>query len=105
MLIQLNTDSNILENEALAQQIESILTDALARFTQHITRVEVHLSNVNSDAKQGAEDMRCLLEARLTGRQPTAVSHQAATLEQAVNGAADKLKNSLESTLGRLDHR
>ncbi|MEO6056576.1 MAG: HPF/RaiA family ribosome-associated protein [Gemmatimonadales bacterium] len=102
MLIQLNTDDNIVGNEALAQQVEIVLTKTLARFTQHITRLEVHLSDVNSEAKQGAEDMRCLLEARLVGRQPTAVSHQAATLEQALNGAADKLKNSLESTLGRL---
>ncbi len=105
MLIQLNTDGNILGNEALAQQVEIVLTNALARFTQHITRLEVHLSDVNSEAKQGAEDMRCLLEARLAGRQPTAVSHQAATLEQALNGAADKLKNSLESTLGRLNQQ
>lgn len=105
MLIQLNTDGNILGNEALAQQVEIVLTDALARYTQHITRLEVHLSDVNSEAKQGAEDMRCLLEARLAGRQPTAVSHQAATLEQALNGAADKLKSSLESTLGRLNQQ
>ncbi len=105
MQIQLNTDGNILGNEALAQQVEIVLTNALARFTEHITRLEVHLSDVNSEAKQGAEDMRCLLEARLAGRQPTAVSHQAATLEQALNGAADKLKNSLESTLGRLNQQ
>jgi len=33
------------------------------------------------------------------------VSHQAATLEQAVDGAAEKLKRSLDSTLGRLGNR
>ncbi|MEP7246256.1 MAG: HPF/RaiA family ribosome-associated protein, partial [Gammaproteobacteria bacterium] len=99
MLIQLNTDGNIPGNEALAEQVEIVLTNALARFTQHITRLEVHLSDMNSESKKGAEDMRCLLEARLAGRQPTAVHHQAATLEQALTGAADKLKHSLESTL------
>jgi hypothetical protein len=41
-------------------------------------------------------------EARLEGRQPIAVTHQAATVEQALEGAADKLKRSIESTLGRL---
>ncbi len=105
MLIQLNTDGNILGNEARAQQVEIVLRDALAHLTQHITRLEVHLSDVNSEAKQGAKDMRCLLEARLAGRQPTAVSHQAATVEQALHGAADKLKHSLESTLGRLNQQ
>ena len=43
-----------------------------------------------------------MMEARLEGRQPIAVTHQAATVEQAIDGAADKLKRSIESTLGRL---
>jgi ribosome-associated translation inhibitor RaiA len=49
--------------------------------------------------------MRCLLEARLAGLQPVTVSHQAATMEQAVDGAVDKLKRSLDSTLERLGER
>jgi hypothetical protein len=46
--------------------------------------------------------MRCAMEARLKGRQPIAVTHQAATLELAVDGATDKLTRLIESTLGRL---
>ena len=56
-------------------------------------------------AKSGTADIRCLLEARPTGRQPLAVSHQAATLVEAVDGAADKLKRAMESLLGRLAGR
>jgi hypothetical protein len=43
-----------------------------------------------------------VMEARLEGRQPVAVTHQAATLDQAVEGAAHKLARLIESTLGRL---
>ena len=43
-----------------------------------------------------------MIDARIEGRQPTAVTHAAATLDGAAKGAADKLKRSLESTLGRL---
>lgn len=47
-----------------------------------------------------------MLEARLEGRQPVAVTDHAATLEQAVQGAANKLVRLLDSTLGRLhEHR
>ena len=46
--------------------------------------------------------MRCVMEARLEGRQPAAVTHQAATLDNAIKGAADKLARLIESTLGRL---
>jgi len=102
MHIQMNTDSNIEVHEALAAQVNSVVESALNRFIDRITRVEVHLSDENSDKKRGNDDMRCVMEARLEGRQPIAVTHQAATLDQAVDGAADKLSRLIESTLGRL---
>lgn len=105
MQVQINTDSNIEGHDELTQQVEAVIRDALDRFSERITRVEVHLSDENSNQKFGIDDKRCLLEARLAGLRPTAVSHQAATLEQAVDGAAEKLKRSLESTLGRLGKR
>jgi len=105
MLIQVNTDSNITGDEALAGRSQAIVQGALNRFGERITRVEVHLSDQNSDKKSGTAAMRCLLEARLAGLQPIAVSHQATTLEQAVEGAAEKLVHSLDSVLGRLGHR
>jgi ribosome-associated translation inhibitor RaiA len=101
MQIQLNTDHNVEGHEALAAQISGAVESALSRFGDHITRVEVHLSDENAD-KSGKHDKRCLMEARLEGRQPIAVTHQAATLDQAVDGAADKLTRMIESTLGRL---
>ena len=73
----------------------------LGRFADKVTRVEIHLSDVNSQ-KGGENDKRCLMEARVTNRQPVAVTEQAATRDQAVDGAAQKLKRSLDSTLGKL---
>lgn len=104
MKVQINTDSNIEGHEEMARQVEDGLETALGRFVHQITRVEVHLSDVNSH-KFGGADKRCLLEARLAGRQPTVVSHQAVTMEQAIEGAAEKLKSKVESTLGRLGRR
>ena len=102
MIIQVNTDSNFEGNRELAEQIKTVVKNSLERFGGQITRVEVHLSDENSDKKFGTEDKRCLLEARLAGLQPLTVSHRAATPEQAVDGAVEKLKRSLDSTLGRL---
>jgi ribosome-associated translation inhibitor RaiA len=101
MQIQVNTDRNIKEHEAPAAQVSSIVESALSRFSDHITREEVHLSDENSDKKGGNNDMRCVMEARIEGRRPIAVTHQAATFDLAVNGAADKLTRLIESTLGR----
>ncbi|MBA2355586.1 MAG: HPF/RaiA family ribosome-associated protein [Acidobacteria bacterium] len=101
MHVQINTDRNIHGSEALSAQVEAVVVGALGRFVDHVTRVEVHLSDENG-GKGGGEDKRCLMEARLEGRQPTAVSHQAATVEAAMDGAAAKLARAIESTLGRL---
>lgn len=104
MRIQLNTDKHIEGNQQLAAQVREVVESALGRFSDQITRVDVHLSDENSH-KSGQDDQRCMMEAQLEGRQPLAVTHQAATLAEAVVGAAEQLKRSLESTLGRLRDR
>ena len=51
------------------------------------------------------DDKQCIMEARPAGMQPVAVTHAAATVEQAVDGAAQKLNRLLDSTFGRLNDR
>ena len=101
MQININTDKTIERHQGLDDHVESVVQAAVARFGEHITRVEVHLSDDNSQ-KSADGGNRCLLEARLTGYQPIAVSEHAATLHQAITGAADKLKRAVDSALGRL---
>lgn len=100
MQIQVNTDDSIEGREALTRRVEDELSNTLARFGDYITRVEVHLSDQNSQ-KSGTNDKRCLMEARLAGRQPIAVTNSARSVDEAFGGAAQKLQRSLESTLGR----
>ena len=105
MQIQIQTDHNIEGHEALADQIRGVVEDALSRFSDRITHVDVHLSDQNSEHQDGNDSLRCLIEARLEGRQPIAVTDQATTLDQAIDGAADKLTRRLDHTLGRLEHQ
>jgi len=86
---------------ALIAQVTDVVENALSRFSEHITYVEVHLSDENSDKKGGHDDMRCMLEPRLEGRPAIAVTHQATTLDEAVDGAVDKLANLIENVLER----
>jgi ribosome-associated translation inhibitor RaiA len=101
MQININTDSTIERHTGLNEHVESVVENATLRFREHITRVEVHLSDNNSQ-KSDDGGIRCLMEARVTGYQPIAVSEHAATLHQAIAGAADKLKRAIDSALGRL---
>lgn len=105
MQIQFNTDESVDGREALGRHAEDVVRKGLDRFSNDVTRVEIHLSDSNGQ-KVGENDKRCLMEARVAGRQPIAVTDEANTLHQAIDGATQKLKRSLDSTLGKLgDHK
>lgn len=101
MQIQINSDHNITCDATMADRIRGVVENALNHSGERITRVEVHLSDENA-AKGGPADKRCMMEARLGGRQPVAVTDQAATMDQAIDGAAHKLARLIEHTLERL---
>jgi ribosome-associated translation inhibitor RaiA len=100
MKIQINSGHFIKGHEALLEKVSDSVESSLKRISNHITRVEVHLSDEDGD-KNGKNDKRCVMEARLKGRQPIAVTHQAETLELAVDGATDKLISMIDSMLGQ----
>ncbi len=101
MQIQFNTDKTINGDERHQDYFTSQISEELKKYQSQITRIEVHISDENG-RKEAENDIRCLLEARLEGRQPIAVSNQADTIEQSVSGAIDKLKASLKTILGRI---
>jgi ribosome-associated translation inhibitor RaiA len=100
MHIQINTDKNIEGSARMTAYFTESLQETFNRFDEHITRLEVHLSDVNGH-KEGADDKRCLLEARVKGLKPFVVTHHAETLDIAVSGAVDKMMKSLDSALGK----
>ena len=104
MQIQFNTDNNVHAGEELIGRLDAELQSTLARFSDHITRVEVHLGDESGRGSDG-NDKRCVLEARPAGQQPVAVTHHAASVAEACSGAAKKLENLLESKYGRSGNR
>lgn len=103
MQIQINTGSDVDADATLASNIEDEVRSSLDHFETRVTRVEVHLRDVNSD--KGGRDHRCVIEARVKGMQPMAVDDQAETALAAVRGAAGKLQRALDSRLGKLGRR
>ncbi len=103
MNVQFNSDKTIQWGERHDDHFVVIIKEELERFSSHITRVEVHLSDENGP-KEGINKLRCLLEVRLEGRQPIAVSNQSDTIELAIDGAIDKMKASLKTILERVNN-
>ena len=101
MQIQVNSSNQIEGGIRLNDWVTSTLQSALERYEEDLTRIEVHLSDENG-GKSGADDKRCQLEARPKRHQPISVTHNAPSLELAIDGAAEKLEHALEHLYGKL---
>jgi len=100
MLIEVRTNGRVEDAETLSDHVKTIVQSTLHRFEDRIRRVDVHLSDMVSD-KSGHDNNRCMMEARLEGREPIAVTQQATSIEKAVHDTVHTLKRSIESVLGR----
>ena len=105
MNIEIRTDKNINSSERLIDYVRTELKEQFQRYSEKITHFEVHLSDTNGD-KGGAEDKRCMIEARISGVKPLAVTHKADNIDQAINGAIEKLERSIEHAFAKREpHR
>ena len=104
MQIEVSSDSHVSASEEFISEIKAEMEQAFSRFAEQLTRLEIHLGDENSH-KSGERDKRCLIEARLAGLDPVAVTDHAESLDMAISGAVKKLEKTLNRTLGRLDHK
>lgn len=104
MMVQVRTDRNVNGSEELTRRVEGEVDTALSMFTDHLTRVDVHLRDESAGRSTG-QDQRCLLEARPSGQDPVVVTNHATSMDEAVDGALVKLQSLLSSKFGRAkDH-
>lgn len=101
MKVLVHTDRNIHADAGDLRRIEADVAHSLARFDEDLTRIEVHLSD-QSAGRSTVDDIHCLLEARPARQDPVTVNHQAATVEDALGGATDKLEALLTHKFDRL---
>jgi len=104
MNIQINSNRSVSVDIGRSTRVEASVSQLLQRFEGQITRVEVHLSDFNGE-RFGADDQRCVLEARPAGRDPVVVTNHAATPEEAAHGAAQKMQRLLTSLFAKTGER
>jgi hypothetical protein len=104
MHIQVNTDHNLDGRQRVNEYVRGVVEHAVSHFERQVTRVEVHLSDDNG-AKSGPDDKRCVIEARAGSIDPVVVTHRGPNVDEALHGAAAKLKRSLSNELARAHTR
>ena len=104
MQFKFNSDNFTDGDTSLATRIEEITRTKLGRIEDRLTRVEVHVGDVNGPRSRG-EDKRAAVEARPAGMSPISATEQAATIEAAVAGAAQKVLSAYDRQIGKRTNR
>lgn len=99
MDIQIRHDDNIPGD--INQRLAPVVEDVLARYSDAITTVEVHLADEDGP-KNSDGAIRCSIEVRVANRKPTAVTAHANDVMTAVDAAAEKMLKKLDTDLGKL---
>ncbi len=105
MQVLLHTDPNTDGSHLMADHLTLVVKDAMQRFGGRITRVEAHLSDDNGQTKTSADEIHCMLDARLVGLDAIIVKEQAGNAHQAIEGAVRKLKRAVGAALAKQDPR
>ncbi|MFO6445996.1 HPF/RaiA family ribosome-associated protein [Erythrobacter sp. NE805] len=105
MHFQFNTNSSLTGTRNVAARIEAQVRQKLARYEDRLTRLEVHVADVNS-AKHGADDKHCTIEARPRGSRPIGVTGKASNVDAAARIAANIMAERLGRIFGKAErHR
>ncbi|MEO8125707.1 MAG: HPF/RaiA family ribosome-associated protein [Bryobacteraceae bacterium] len=104
MKVQINSDKTVAVDDSLIAFVEGEVNRVLDRFVLKLTRVEVHLSDVDN-RKTGQADKRCMVEARPAGARPLSATAKSTRLASAVGDALGKMQRSLDTFFGRKGRR
>ena len=96
---------DLAKTDAIESHIQGRGEHDLSRFADRLTRVEVHVGDLNG-TKGGADDKRCMVEVRPAGADPIAVESTGGDLYAVISETVAKAERALDKRFGRAeDHR
>jgi len=86
---------DITRTEAIEARIRDEIETDIGRFADRVTRIEVHVGDMNSH-KKGPDDKRCMMEARPAGSKPVVAEAVGEDLYAVISETGQKLEKVLE---------
>jgi ribosome-associated translation inhibitor RaiA len=102
MQVTIHTDNHIEGSDRREAYFTEVINQKLKRFDDYITSLEIHLTDENGKNKGGAADIRCQIEARISGKSPLSTTCHSDTPEKAIAGCIEKIKNALDHTFDKM---
>lgn len=100
MVIIINSDNNVDTSAEFKTYFQGELEKDLRRFESYVTRYEVFFSDETSN-KDTPGEIKCVIEARVKGKNPERVSNHADTPKAAFDGAVNKMKSVLDKVVSK----
>jgi ribosome-associated translation inhibitor RaiA len=99
-----NSDNQTPLGSDAAAEVQAIVEKRLDRISERLTRVEVHVSDVDGP-RSSSDDKRCTIEIRPNGMRPIMAADMAASVEGAVSNATDKVLKAFDRQIGKTTSR
>jgi hypothetical protein len=100
---QFNSDNRVTGDADVTARVETLVRGRLERVSDRLTRVEVHVGDVNGP--KGGNDIRCAVEIRPNGMRPISATDEAPSVEAAVASATDKALSAYDRQVGKQTSR
>ena len=101
MFIEFHSDNNVKTSEETVAPFRDQINNSFKTYSHQVSSVQVHFSDENGN-KGGQDDKRCMMEVRLDGKDPIAVTARLSNITQALKFASDKMKASLDTRRDKL---
>jgi len=103
MDFQFNTGNKVDGHARMDAHFETRFRERLDRFAPRLSRIEVHVRDTDGTRREGPDGIEAVIEARPYNGDPLTASDRAATPEEAVGSALQKLVARLDATFGKAD--
>lgn len=98
MEILINSDNEVKMDQEGKDYFRAELQDSLKRFEDYVTRFEVYFSDETSN-KDTPGDQKCVIEARIKGRNSEIVTSHASAQKAAFDASIDKIRTVLDRVI------
>lgn len=103
MDFQFNTGNAVPGDARIEEHFETRIRERLARFEPRLSRIEVHVRDIDGTRRESPQGIEAMIEARPKQGDPLSATDRGPNTEQAIGAALQKLVARLDATFGKSD--
>ncbi|MFN4025385.1 MAG: HPF/RaiA family ribosome-associated protein [Hyphomonas sp.] len=103
MDFQFNTGNAVPGDVRMEEHFEARIRERLARFEPRLSRIEVHVRDLDGTRRESQQGIEAMIEARPFNGDPLSASDRGPNTDAAISAALQKLVARLDSTFGKAD--